>query len=226
MVNATAMEGDAKREEKEAAISQEYTENEATDCEVADNEAIEILIEENGEITTPTAHAQTSEEIPTASASTKHPLARKRNTKQVARLLAGKATNESVRVSRLMQSHRPSGWFSLTEARYMAWVFAEVEKKLTLYEQVWARVPEGLLRLDRYSWEAQLSAVLELEGEQFQERVSEVIIIILVVMDTIIMHGCKVGAERVFIMNYYYNNCTLAGVVQSCIKTYAYTNLT
>ena len=73
------------------------------------------------------------------------------------------------RMSKLLMSHKPSCWFNLGEIRYRS--FSEVEKNVTVLDTAWTHQPNGLPRLDRSSWQAQLDTVITHEGSDFQQRV-------------------------------------------------------
>ena len=77
------------------------------------------------------------------------------------------------RKARLLKSHKPSGWFSLSDIRYRS--FSEVGQNVTVLDTAWIHPPDGLARLNRTSWEAQLDIVIMHEGGDFQQRVRKTI---------------------------------------------------
>ena len=86
------------------------------------------------------------------------------------------APDGSVRLSRLLLTQRPSGWISLSEVHRTTWIYSEVESNLTLYNSTsWShvRTPEALLRLDEFTWRAQLVNVMGQGGDELEKKVSE-----------------------------------------------------
>ena len=62
---------------------------------------------------------------------------------------------------------------SLTNVQCQAWRLSGMESELVLYDLTAQSVhaPEGLLRLDEWSWYIHLDTVLQSEGEEFQRKV-------------------------------------------------------
>lgn len=82
---------------------------------------------------------------------------------------------QDVRISRLATLlHPDSGWLDVVNTSHLSHLYYELEKDLTIYPSRLFEIPvslQGLHRLDRTSWKAQLIAVIQHEGEEFQEKV-------------------------------------------------------